>query len=221
VEPLAGEDLRTDKSVEKILDGTMRLLSRQGTRKLSVSDICAASGVARGTFYRYFSTKEDVLDALGRHLEDGIAARFATAIEANPDPKQRVRIVLDEILAHRTMDGFDFTGMLDVAPQFTLEFIAETFPKLVDVVTDALGPALDQSPPVASGALTRHQLGDLFLRVVNSMLILPVSRADQVPELVEALFRVPTTAARKRKPPTKSKATTKAKAKTNAKTKAG
>ena len=63
--PLAGEDPRTDKSVEKILDGTMKLLSRQGTRKLSVSDICAASGVARGTFYRYFSTKEEVLDALG------------------------------------------------------------------------------------------------------------------------------------------------------------
>jgi AcrR family transcriptional regulator len=212
VEPLAGEDLRTDKSVERILDGTMKLLSRQGTRKLSVSDICAASGVARGTFYRYFSTKEDVLDALGRHFEDGVATAFAAAIEANPDPNQRVRVVLDAILAYRATAGGDFTGMLDVAPQFTLEFIAETFPKLVDVVTDALGPALDELPPVAGGALTRHQLGDLFLRVVNSMLILPVSRAEQVPELVEALFRVPTTAARKRKRPTKAKAKTRAKA---------
>jgi AcrR family transcriptional regulator len=210
VRPLAGEDPRTDKSVEKILDGTMKLLSRQGTRKLSVSDICAASGVARGTFYRYFSTKEEVLDALGRHFEDGVAARFATAIEANPDPKQRVRVVLDAILTHRTSGGGDFGRLLEAAPQFALEFIAETFPKLVDAVTDALGPAIDESPPVVSGALTRRQLGDLFLRTVNSMLILPVSNADQVPDMVEALFRVPTPTARKGKRATK--ATTKAKA---------
>ena len=43
--------------------------------------------------------------------------------------------------------------MLDVAPEFTLEFIRDTFPKLVDVVTDALGPAAEQSPLVTSGAL--------------------------------------------------------------------
>ncbi len=205
---MAGDDQRTDRSVEKIMAGTMKLLSRQGTRKLSVSDICSASGVARGTFYRYFSTKEEVLASMGRHIEDGVAAAFAAAIEANPDPAQRVRVVLDAIVTYRHTGG-DFARMLDAAPQFTLDFMGETFPKLVDVVTEALGPAVDESPAVASGALTRHQLGDLFLRTVNTMLILPVGRADHVPDLVVSLFRVPTpaiTGKRKRRPRTNAKA---------------
>jgi hypothetical protein len=79
--------------------------------------------------------------------------------------------------------------MLDVAPEFTLEFIRDTFPKLVDVVTDALGPAAEQSPLVTSGALTKRQLGDLFMRSLMSMLFLPGSRSDDVPALVASLFK--------------------------------
>jgi hypothetical protein len=71
-----------------------------------------------------------------------------------------------------------------------LEFIRDTFPNLVDVVTDALGPAAEQSPLVTSGALTKRQLGDLFMRSLISMLFLPGSRSDDVPALVASLFRV-------------------------------
>ena len=90
---MAVDDQRADRSVEKIFAGTMKAISRQGTHKLSVSDICEASGVARGTFYRYFTSKEEALAALGRHFEDGVAAAFAAAIEVNPDPALRVPAV--------------------------------------------------------------------------------------------------------------------------------
>jgi AcrR family transcriptional regulator len=185
---MAGDDGRADKTVEKILVGTMNALSRQGTHKLSVSDICESSGVARGTFYRYFTSKEDVLAALARHFEDGVAAAFAAAIEVNPDPAVRVQVVLDTIIAYRAAGG-DLVRMLDVAPSFTLEFIRDTFPNLVDVVTDALGPAAEESPLVTGGALTTRQLGDLFLRSVISMLFLPGNSSYEVPAVVTSLFR--------------------------------
>jgi AcrR family transcriptional regulator len=189
---MAVDDQRADKSVEKIFAGTMKAISRQGTHKLSVSDICEASGIARGTFYRYFASKEEALAALGRHFEDGVAAAFAAAIDINPDPELRVQVVLDTILAYRAAGG-DFARMIEVAPEFTLEFIRETFPKLVDTVTEALGPAVDESPLVTSGTLTTHQLGDLFMRSVISMLLLPGSRSDQVPTMIASLFRVDAT----------------------------
>jgi AcrR family transcriptional regulator len=204
---MAGDDARADRSVEKIMVGTMKALSRQGAQKLSVSDICAASGVARGTFYRYFTSKEEVLATLGSHLEDGAAEAFATAIEANPDPAARVRVVLDTIVTYRTAEG-DFARMLEVAPEFTLEFIRDTFPKLVDTVTDALGQVLTESPLVTSGALTERQLGDLFVRSVMSMLFLPGSRSEEVPAMVASLFNVDMGVARK----TARKRTSRAKA---------
>jgi AcrR family transcriptional regulator len=186
---MAVDDQRAERAVQKILAGTMKALSRQGASKLSVSDICEASQIARGTFYRYFTSKEEVLAALGQHFEEGVAAAFAAAIEANPDPDMRVQVVLDTIIAYRAAGG-DWNQMLDVAPEFTLEFIRDTFPNLVDVVTDALGPAAEQSPLVTSGALTKRQLGDLFMRSLMSMLFLPGSRSDDVPALVASLFKV-------------------------------
>ncbi|BCQ07365.1 HTH-type transcriptional regulator BetI [Mycobacterium heckeshornense] len=186
---MTGTDPRSDKTVQKILAGAMKAISRQGTHKLSVSDICETSGVARGTFYRYFKSKDDVLAALARHFEDGVADAFAAAIAVNPDPALRVRVVLDTIIAYRAT-GMDFIRMLDVAPEFTLEFIRETFPQLVDAVTEALGPAAEEAPLVVSGALTKRELGELFLRSVMSMLFLPGGRSDDVPAMVASLFRI-------------------------------
>lgn len=186
---MAADSQRSDNAVQKILVGTMNALSRQGTHKLSVSDICEASQVARGTFYRYFDSKEQVLDHLGRHFEKGVADAFATAIAANPDPASRVQVVLDTLTAYRAHGG-DLTRMLDVAPEFTLAFIRDTFPNLLDVVVEALGPAADESPLVTAGTLTKRQLADLFLRSVMSTLFLPGSQTDEVPALAASLFTV-------------------------------
>jgi AcrR family transcriptional regulator len=182
---------RAEKSAEKILSGTMKALSRQGARKLSVSDICEASGVARGTFYRYFTSKDDVLATLARHYQDGVAEAFVKAIEINPDPKVRVQVVLDTITDYR-LAGADLVRMLDVAPEFTLGFIRETFPNVVGAVTVALGPAIEESPVVASGALTQHQLADLLMRSVISTLLFPGGRSDKVAAMVASLFSIDT-----------------------------
>lgn len=191
---MAGDDQRADKSVQKIMDGTVQAVARQGTRKLSVNDICEASGVARGTFYRYFSSKEDALEALGRHIEDGAAAAFAAAIEDNPDPAQRVDVVLDTLRPHRAASHI--AKLMDVEPRFAVDFMRETFPKLARIMTEALGSALEESPLVASGAVTKRELGDLFVRAVLSMVLLPGSRSDQVPSMIASLFRVDTSAGR-------------------------
>ena len=191
----AGSQRSDNAAVQKILVGTMKALSRQGTHKLSVSDICEASEVARGTFYRYFNTKEEVLALLARHFEEGVAQSLAAATAAKPDPALRVKVVLDTLTAYRAAGG-DLTRMLDVAPEFTLAFIRDTFPNLVDVVVEALGPAADESPLVTGGTLTKRQLGDLFLRSVMSTLFLPGSQSDEVPALVASLFAIAPTASK-------------------------
>lgn len=185
---MAVEDQRADKTMRKILVGAMNALSRQGTHKLSVSDICESSGVARGTFYRYFSSREDVLVALREHFKEGVAESLATAIKCQPDPAVRVQVVLDTIIDPRAAGG-DWNQLFEVAPAFTLAFIRDTFPNLVDVLAEALGPAANESPLVTGGMLTERQLADLFLRSVMSMVFLPGNRSDEVPALILSLFK--------------------------------
>jgi AcrR family transcriptional regulator len=54
----------------KILDVAEGLFSKRGYDETAVSDIVSAMGVAQGTFYYYFQSKEECLDAMvGRILE--------------------------------------------------------------------------------------------------------------------------------------------------------
>ena len=49
---------------DRILEAARQLVLRTGVRKLSLSDVATLAGVSRPTIYRYFVSKEDLIDAL-------------------------------------------------------------------------------------------------------------------------------------------------------------
>lgn len=53
-----------DNIKEEILATTRRLVIERGYNKISIRDIAKASGIASGTFYNYFDSKQAVLSAL-------------------------------------------------------------------------------------------------------------------------------------------------------------
>ncbi|RGZ01925.1 TetR/AcrR family transcriptional regulator [Clostridium sp. AM58-1XD] len=60
--------MRTVKEAEErrneILDAAERLFTQKGYQKSTVVDILNAVGIAKGTFYYYFKSKEEVMDAM-------------------------------------------------------------------------------------------------------------------------------------------------------------
>jgi AcrR family transcriptional regulator len=57
---------------EQIFDATEALLAEVGLGELGVSEICRRAGVARGTFYFYFSSKHAVIAGLLARVMDEI-----------------------------------------------------------------------------------------------------------------------------------------------------
>ncbi|GLX67935.1 TetR/AcrR family transcriptional regulator [Paenibacillus glycanilyticus] len=60
---------REEKKLEtknRILDAAMRLFAEQGFEATTVAQITEAAGVAKGTFFNYFKTKEDVRGKLDK-----------------------------------------------------------------------------------------------------------------------------------------------------------
>jgi AcrR family transcriptional regulator len=56
----------TDSSTrERILAATAEVLGRNGMTKLSLSEVALQAGVSRPTLYRWFASKEELLDAFG------------------------------------------------------------------------------------------------------------------------------------------------------------
>lgn len=54
----------------RILAETKRLLLEKGYDATSISDITEAAGIRRASFYTYFTSKQDVLLAIGRDAEE-------------------------------------------------------------------------------------------------------------------------------------------------------
>ncbi len=55
---------RPEERREDILEAAVRVFAKKGISRTTVSDITDAAGVAKGTFYLYFASKEHLLGAL-------------------------------------------------------------------------------------------------------------------------------------------------------------
>lgn len=63
--------LAPDERRRELLDAAVDVLARLGPDVCRVEDITTAAGTAKGNFYRYFSTFDDLLVAVRDHLLDG------------------------------------------------------------------------------------------------------------------------------------------------------
>jgi AcrR family transcriptional regulator len=64
-------------------------IMREGARRLRIEDLSAAAGIAKGSFYRFYASKEDfILDLLER-AEDSMRGGLEAALAGTP-PEQRL-----------------------------------------------------------------------------------------------------------------------------------
>lgn len=84
----AGKTPRTDrgrKTLRAILDAAAVEFGERGFHETSVSGITRRAGVALGSFYTYFDSKDAVFRALVRDMSDQVRDRVAPAIRGAPD----------------------------------------------------------------------------------------------------------------------------------------
>ncbi|GAB2987303.1 TetR/AcrR family transcriptional regulator [Saccharothrix stipae] len=72
---------RTAATKQKLFDAALRLVGERGAASVTVDEIAAEAGVAKGTVYYNFASKDALVDALLRHGVDLLAARLRAAEE--------------------------------------------------------------------------------------------------------------------------------------------
>ncbi len=72
---------RTAVTKQKLFDAALRLVGERGAAGVTVEEIAAEAGVAKGTVYYNFASKDALVDALLRHGVDLLAARLRVAEE--------------------------------------------------------------------------------------------------------------------------------------------
>src|SRR5271163_712622 len=114
---------------DRILDAASRLVFRAGARKMSLSDVATLAGVSRPTIYRYFVSKEELIDALGKRER----RRFNTAMDkamSGVVGVARLEAAVDVVATF--VEDQPPGRLLDLEPGFAHEQMAQALPMLTE-----------------------------------------------------------------------------------------
>jgi AcrR family transcriptional regulator len=133
----------------RILAATFVVLARDGRRRLQLSDVAAEAGVSRPTLYRYFGSKEGLLEAFGLYEQDnfdsGIAAAMA-GLSGHDRLDAALRFVVD------FQSTYSLGSLADIEPEHVLQQMKRALPIMHERIARIL-PGRDND--VAAAAVVR------------------------------------------------------------------
>lgn len=98
---------------KELLDAARKLFEEKGYMKTSVSDITESIDVAKGTFYYYFETKEDILKGVIDEIIDKNLKRLDLIVKnEDMDAIEKMREIR-QILTHRYREDYGIMDNLD------------------------------------------------------------------------------------------------------------
>jgi TetR/AcrR family fatty acid metabolism transcriptional regulator len=83
--------MRDPDKPQQIIEAAVRVFAREGYYNSRVSDIAREAGIAAGTIYLYFRTKDDILVTLFRDKMAEFVGALRKAIAGEPDAASKVR----------------------------------------------------------------------------------------------------------------------------------
>ncbi|HEX3176109.1 MAG TPA: TetR/AcrR family transcriptional regulator [Methylomirabilota bacterium] len=155
--------MRDPDKPQQIIDAAVRVFARNGFYNSRVSDIAREAGIASGTIYLYFKTKDEILVTLFREKMAAFVASLRTDIgrEAGPEAKIRrlVRLHFEVLEANP-----DMAEVVQVELRQGQKFFRGASAHEVSAYFELIGSILADG--VASGAFRR----DLPVKVATKML---------------------------------------------------
>ena len=178
------------ESVERILDAVLEAISRRGARKFSMTDVSDAAGLSRGTLYRYFPTKELLLEAVFERGARRVEQEMQAAIAAAPGVEDRVRVVSE--FRPGALDRELGARLMEAEPGFVLQFLARHLPHHRAVIEAALAPVFERAER-RGARIDRTRIADLVVRTKMSLYLLPADDPSYNPattlgELLDAML---------------------------------
>jgi TetR/AcrR family fatty acid metabolism transcriptional regulator len=167
---------RTDDKRQRILDAAVQVFARKGFFASRVSDIATAAGIADGTVYLYFESKDDLLiklfdEVMGEHIE---AARQELA--RVDDAAARLRVIADHhlgMLGRNPALAVVFQVELRQSTKFMELFTASWLKEYFDIVEAAIEAGQQQGtirPDLARKLATHAFFGALDAMVTSWVL---------------------------------------------------
>jgi AcrR family transcriptional regulator len=186
-----GEYVRKrEKTRARLLEGAKQVMAGKGVEGATIAEIAAAADVAPGTFYNYFQTREEILDAVAADLVEEFRRVMNAILRTVDDPAERIAIAIRLFLLRVAEDPLWGWFMARYGPSLpilrdqTREIIRER------IVADGLRRKRFRLP-------STRAIGDMISGTATTALRsvlegrLPLSAAGEVAELLLRGLGVP------------------------------
>lgn len=108
---------RGDETRKRIHEAALALFVARGVTETSVRDLALAAGIAEGTLYRHYTSKDDLVADLFTSNYAAFAARLGTIIAATAGFAARLEAVVSEVFRFHDADPTLFRFLLLVQHQ--------------------------------------------------------------------------------------------------------
>jgi AcrR family transcriptional regulator len=122
----AHPDVGADTSTRRrILSATTEVLARSGQSKLSLSEVAMQAGVSRPTLYRWFASKEELLQAFGvyeREMFDSGISKATAGLRGN----DKLDAALQFIVSYQ--HSYSGVRVIDIEPEVVIAQLDRVIP---------------------------------------------------------------------------------------------
>ena len=85
---------KREKTRERLLHAAKQVMAETGVEAATIAEIAGAADVSPGTFYNYFQTREEILDAVAGSLVEEFRRVMDAIQRAVDDPAERIAIAI-------------------------------------------------------------------------------------------------------------------------------
>lgn len=160
-----------DKNRQRIIKATLDLILASGVEQLSTAAVYQSAGVSRTTVYRYFATRQALLEAVISHLSDEYERKLRIMIAERPGVQHRLDVIIDLVIEQQSQQ----TGqrLLQVAPAFVIKIIEFTLRGNVGIFNDAMRDVYDSAEAIVGSPVHGDLIGNIMTRLFATLFLLP------------------------------------------------
>jgi AcrR family transcriptional regulator len=177
------------QSERRILEAALRVVARQGVRRLSMGDVGEAAAMSRTNVYRYFSTKSALVDALAAYEGQRFAEGLEKVVADCPDQPAQATAVIGYYAGYAA--DHPAGSVSEVDPGFVLSYMRESLATANETLRAHLEDSLADAPIVTAGVLDRDELIDVLLRLQATTWILPPKPGSSLARTMQWLLLGP------------------------------